>query len=180
MKIRARVTDIGFARIVLLGILATAPNVLGNEAELSRDALIRIVHSESFRAIRRCDAVPREDLVRANLISNEKGVKSFIVDRNQPYQSGDGLVDLEKAQRQLILGAISREYLLLCFYMGGQGGPGRYLMVIHRSNAKSQVVCYASLGTFGTLRNLSDLGRLIESDGFSMGKWSDRRGKAKG
>jgi hypothetical protein len=171
-KVIAKVAYVGlFFGITLALILANPPNVHGGKSEIGPDALIRIVRSEPLRIIRRCDEIPREDLINAGIISRAKRMKSFIVDRNEPYQSGDGLVDPQKAQRQLIFGAVSEKYLLLCFWMGGQGGPGRYLMVIHRGRAKSEVVCYGSLGTVGKLRNLADLSRLIESDRFSLGEW---------
>lgn len=163
----ARIAYIG----LFFGITALATLASAGQVELSSDGLIRILGKESFRIITRCKGIPREDLVGAGLILKGRKVESFIVDRNESYQIGDGLVDPNKAQRQLIFSAISQKYLLLCFWMGGQGGPGRYLMVVHRGIQRPEVICYASLGTVGELRNLDDLCRLIKSNTFSIGKW---------
>ncbi len=140
-----------------LGPVSTA--AAGGTVFANRAEVVRIIQEDSFNVINHVKDIPRADLVSAGVIRAKDGLKSFVVDPGEEFQSSDSWVDVGKPARQLIVGAINAKYELLSFWKATQGGPARYLMLVRRAGPDSRVIFYATLD--GEVRGWLDLKRLV-------------------
>lgn len=134
----------------------------GETGFVNRAEVVRIIQEEPFDVINHIKDIPRADLVSAGVIKSKDGLKSFVVDPGEEFQSSDSWVEVNKPARQLILAAINAKYELVCFWKATQGGPARYLMLVRRAGPDSQVIFYATLDR--EVRKWADLKRVVSQN----------------
>lgn len=147
--------------VLMFPLIASGTRDIGS---LTITEALKILQSGSFRIVDRVSEIPREALVSAKVIAADRKVDSFIVEKNKEYQHGDASIDPDRPQRQIILAGISKDYLFLCFWRGGQV-EARYFMLLNLQKVKARVVFYSTLD--GDVRNFSDVKQLLQRNQIS-------------
>src|SRR5690349_10894929 len=108
----------------------------------SHSDLIRIFRSEKFQLIHHARQISTRDWTEAGVQPEGRSITASMVDPGQWYQTGDTWIG-NKAIRQLLVAAKSTRYEVLCFWEGGQGGPGLSVMILKRDTSRPTLIFHA-------------------------------------
>jgi hypothetical protein len=138
---------------LLDGCVALAKGEKNNE-----DHILGILNTEQFRVVHRVRDLPTDVLLAAGVIPRNRNIASVIVDPGQDYQRGHGPIDFDRADSQLIFGAVSNNYVLFCYWTGGLTEQ-EHVMLIRRDGEKSKLILHTTV--FPEARSLSSLRVLL-------------------
>lgn len=159
----------GLARTYRFGLLITTIYLLGSQVVTAGDKkgsaaeVLEILRNNRFTSVKKVSDLPAKILGAARVIPSGRPLGSIMVDPGRSYQDQHAGIDLSKPTAQLIFGAISERYVLVCYWTGGLT-KAEHVTVVERGNSDARLVFDGVI--FPEARNLAQVEQRLRTHGY--------------